>query len=130
MRPHSDDLAAAVQNSHTAVCRVDIVQDGKVIGQLDDVFGGQAVSDGTAAQRTQWEVYVADPDGTLAPDGMESALAPYGTRLQLWRGARLQDVDLRRRQHNTAASWQTYTEFGLNSGTVGSASDGALVMGP
>lgn len=129
MRNHSDRLAQAVQGSHTATSRCDVIRDGKVVAQLD-IYAGQVTTDATAAQGTQIELEVADPDGTLTPDDMNSLLAPFGTRIQVWRGARLEDVDLRRRLHDTADSWVTTSEFGVNNGTVGDPTDGALVMGP
>lgn len=129
MRGHSDVMADVLGGSHTAVSRVDIIRDGQVVGQLD-VHAGQVVTDGTAAQRTQIELEVADPDGTLTPADMNSLLAPFGTRIQVYRGVRIDDVDLRRRLHDTAVSWATSTEFGVNNGTVGDPTDGSLRMGP
>lgn len=129
MRGHSDRFAATLTGSHTAVCRCDVVRDGKVVATLD-IHAGQVTSDGSAAQRTQIEIEVADPDGVLTPEDMNALLAPFGTRIQVWRGARLEDVDLRRRLHDTAGSWSTSSEFGLSSGTVGDPTDGALRMGP
>lgn len=129
MRGHSDVMADVLGGSHTAVSRVDIIRDGQVVGQLD-VHAGQVVTDGTAAQRTQIELEVADPDGTLTPADMNALLAPFGTRIQVYRGVRIDDVDLRRRLHDTAASWATSSEFGVNNGTVGDPIDGSLRMGP
>lgn len=129
MRGHSDVMADVLGGSHTAVSRVDIIRDGQVVGQLD-VHAGQVVTDGTAAQRTQIELEVADPDGTLTPADMNSLLAPFGTRIQVYRGVRIDDVDLRRRFHDTASSWATSSEFGVNNGTVGDPTDGSLRMGP
>lgn len=129
MRGHSDELAAALGGIHTALCKCDVIRDGQVVATLD-IHAGQVTSDAAAAQRTQIEFEVADPDGTLTPTDMNSLLAPFGTRIQVWRGVRLEDVDLRRRLHDTAPSWATTTEFGINNGTVGDPTDGSLRMGP
>lgn len=128
MRGHSDALAAAVQTSHTAVTSVSVLRDGKVVRTLD-VHGGTVTSDATAAQRTQFEVDVSDPDGDLTPDDMESLLTPFGTRIQVERGARLDDVDLRVQTNDVAHGW---TVTGLSTGILnGLKDDGVgLVLGP
>jgi hypothetical protein len=128
MRGHSNDLAATVQNSHIAVSRVDVIRDGKVVRQLD-VHSGTVTSDATAAQRTTIEVDVSDPDGDLTPSDMESLLAPFGTRIQVSRGARLEDVDLRVATNGVAQGWAV---SGLSTGILnGLCDDGTgLVLGP
>jgi hypothetical protein len=128
MRGHSDDLAAKVRNSHTAVVTVHVLRDGKVVRTLD-VHGGTVTSDSTAAQRTTIEIDVSDPDGDLTPVDMESLLAPFGTRIQVDRGARLDDVDTRVATNDVFHGWAVSdTSTGVLSGLL---NDGTgLVLGP
>lgn len=129
MRGFSAAFGSIVKASHTAVCKVDVIQNDKIVRQLD-VHGGSMTADRTAAQLRSFEVKVSDPDGTLTPASMASLLAPFGTRLQLWRGVQIPDVTITSTFHNTQPSWVSTTPTGVNNGTVGSATDGALVMGP
>lgn len=129
MRGRSAAFDAAVSGSHQASCRVDVVQNGQVVAQLD-VHTGSVTADRTAAQLRSFDVEVSDPTGVLTPEGMASLLAPFGTRLQLWRGVSVVNIVTPFLLNNTQASWTTTTPFGVNNGTVGAASDGALVMGP
>lgn len=130
MQGHSDGFAASVRKSHVAVCQVDVIQDGKVVQQLA-VHAGSVSADRTAAQMRSFDVDVSDPSGVLTPEGMTSLLAPFGTRLQLWRGVRLVDVDTRVAFASTVAGWSVSgTSTGVLNGVVGSPTDGALVLGP
>lgn len=128
MRGHSNELAAAVQNSHTAVVSVSVLRDGKVVRKLD-VHDGTVTSDATAAQRTTIEVDVSDPDGDLTPVDMESLLSPFGTRIQVDRGVRLEDVDTRVMTNGVADGWAV---FGASTGVLnGLLDDGTgLRLGP
>ncbi len=129
MRGRTPLFDSAVRKSGTAVIRVDIIRDGKVV-QQPPVHAGHADADRTAAQMRSFEVEVSDPDTTLTPAGMQSLLAPFGTRMQLWRGVQITNVQLFVALHTTQSSWTTTTAFGVNNGTVGSPTDGALTMGP
>jgi hypothetical protein len=124
MRNHSDALAAAVSGSHTAVTVVNVVRDGKVVRQLD-AHGGRVISDATAAQRTTIEVDVSDPDGDLTPEDMESLLSPFGTRIEVERGARLQGESFQIQTKGSIYGWST-------SGVMTLKDDGSggLVLGP
>lgn len=129
MQGHSAELAAALRKSHTAVCQVDVIEDGKVTQQLQP-HAGSVTADRMAAQMRSFEVDVSDPTGTLTPQGMTSLLAPFGRRLQLWRGARLGEVDTRVAYHNTAGSWAVSgTSTGVMNG-VKVDTDGGLTLGP
>lgn len=129
MRGFSAEFGEIVKASHTAVCRVDVIQNDKIVRQLD-VHSGSMTADRTAAQLRSFQIKVSDPDKGLTPASMASLLAPFGTRLQLWRGVQLTDVTLVATFHNTQPSWVSTTPTGVNNGTVGSATDGALIMGP
>lgn len=128
MRKHSAKLDATVQGSHTAVTTVSVLRDGKVVRTLD-VHGGTVTSDATAAQRTTIEVDVSDPDGDLTPADMEDLLTPFGTRIQVDRGARLADVDTRVMTQSVAFGWAV---SGTSTGILnGLKDDGTgLVLGP
>jgi hypothetical protein len=124
---HSDRFARTVRKSHVATSRVDAIQDGKVVAQLT-AHAGSVTADRTAAQMRSFEVEISDL--TLTPEDMTSLLAP-GTRLQLWRGARLDDVDTRVQVANTQATWAVSdSSTGVLNGVVASPTDGALVLGP
>jgi hypothetical protein len=129
MQGHSDQFAAAVRKLHTAVCRVDVIQDGKVVAQLP-VHAGSVTADRTAAQMRSFETEVADPSGVLLPEGMDSMLAPFGTRIQLYRGVRLSSVDTQAVFYNNAASW---VPSGTSTGVLNSvkvSSGGTITLGP
>lgn len=129
MRGTSDAFKASVVTDHQAISKVDVVRDGKVIRTLA-VHSGSVKADRTAAQMRSFEVEVSDLDGTLTPDGISALLAPFGTRLQLYRGVRIQNVQTLVSFHNTQSSWSVSTEFGQLNGTVGDSSTGSLRLGP
>lgn len=129
MRACSNAFKAAVVTSHTAVCRCDVLRDGRVIQQLA-VHDGTVTADRTAAQLRNFNVSVSDPTGTLTPQGMQSLLTPFGTYLQLWKGVRLQNVQTLVALYGTQASWTTVSSFGAMVGVVGDPSSGALRLGP
>lgn len=129
MRGTSDAFDAAVVESHQAICHVDVLQNGKVIQQLN-VHAGSVKADRTAAQMRSFDVEVSDPDGTLTPDGISALLAPFGTRLQLYRGVRIENVQTLAAFYNTQSSWSVFTEFGQLNGVVGDPSTGSLRLGP
>lgn len=129
MRGTSPDFDAAVTHSHTAISQVDVIQNGKVIRSLA-VHSGSVKADRTAAQMRSFDVEVSDPDGTLTPNGISAMLAPFGTRLQIYRGVRIENVQTVVSFHNTKASWDVVTTFGQLNGVVGDPSTGALRLGP
>lgn len=118
-----------VRTGQTAICRVDVIRDGRVVAQLT-IHRGSVTADRTQAQMRTFEVEVSDPDGVLTPEDMQSLLAPFGTRLQLWRGLRLQDVTTLTFYANSAAAWQVFTSQGQMNGVVGDPTTGELRLGP
>lgn len=129
MRGTSPAFDAAVVTNHQAICQVDVLQDGKVVRQLA-VHSGSVKADRTAAQMRSFDVEVSDPDGTLTPDGISALLAPFGTRLQLYRGVRIKNVQTQVAFYNTQSSWSVVTPFGQLNGVVGDPTTGALRLGP
>lgn len=129
MRGSSRKFQQKVVTSHTAISRVDVVRDGRVIRQLD-VHAGSVTADRTAAQMRNFDVEVSDPTGELTPDGMASLLTPFGTRLQLWRGVRLDDVDTREFYADSANAWTPVTDQGQMCGVVVDPVTGELMLGP
>jgi hypothetical protein len=121
---------AAVVTDHVAVCEVDVIQNGKVILQGLKVHSGSVKADRTAAQLRSFDVEVSDPDGTLTPDGITATLAPFGTRLQIYRGVRIENVQVSKAFYNTTGSWTTMSTFGQMNGVVGDPSTGSLRLGP
>lgn len=129
MRGTSADFDAAVVTDHQAICRVDVVRDGKVIRQLN-VHSGSVKADRTAAQQRSFDVECSDQDGTLTPDGISAVLAPFGTRLQIYRGVRIENVQTVVGHFDTASAWSVSSTFGQMNGVVGDGTSGALRMGP
>lgn len=129
MRGTSPDFDAAVGRSHTAISQVDVIQNGKVIRQLA-VHSGSVKADRTAAQQRSFDVECSDQDGTLTPDGISAVLAPFGTRLQIYRGVRIENVQTVVGHFDTVSSWQVSSTFGMLNGVVGDPSTGSLRLGP
>lgn len=129
MRGSTKTFQSSVVSNHMAICRVDVIRDGRIVQQLA-VHKGQVTADKTAAQMRNFDVEVSDPNGTLTPEGMASLLAPFGTRLQLWRGIRFENVTTVRFYANSPAAWQAVTPQGQMNGTVADQATGELKMGP
>lgn len=129
MRGTSPDFDAAVVQSHQAISQVDVIQNGKVIRQLA-VHSGTVKADRTAAQQRSFDVECSDPSGDLTPNGISALLAPFGTRLQIYRGVRIENVETVVSFHNTASSWSVVSTFGQLNGVVGDPSTGGLRLGP
>ncbi len=127
MRGHTNAFAAAVQRSHHAPCRVDVIQDGKVVATLM-VHAGTVTSDGAAAQRTNFKVEVSDPTNTLTPAGMASLLTPFGTKVAIYRGVRLDDVTLLAVFNDAVHGWAVFST-GVMCG-VKDDGTGVLTLGP
>lgn len=130
MQGRSAEFDATIAKPHTAVCRVDLISDGKVIKQLE-VHGGSVTADRTAAQMRSFEVDVIDRDGTLLPQDMTSDLAPFGRRVQLYRGVRISNVDTVSVLYGTSGttSWTPQTPTGVMNGVEVDV-NGALTLGP
>ena len=129
MQGRSAQFDATVRKSHRAIPRVDVIQDGKVVDQLA-VHSGAVTADRTAAQMRSFEIEVSDPNGTLTPDGMTSTLAPFGTRMQLWRGVRISNVEIQSVLYRSADSWMP---SGNSTGVLNSVkvdTDGSITLGP
>jgi hypothetical protein len=94
------------------------------------VHSGSATADRTADQMRSFEVEMSDPTGTLTPVDMNSILAPFGTRMQLFKGVRLRSVDTHAAFYGTQRTWApSGTSTGVMSG-VRTAGDGSLTLGP
>lgn len=129
MQGTSAAFKSAVVTDHVAICRVDVIQNNKVVAQLA-VHSGSVKADRTAAQMRSFDVEVSDPTGALTPNGISALLAPFGTLLRLYRGVRIENVQTLAAFYNTQASWSVVTTFGQLNGTVGDATTGALRLGP
>lgn len=127
MQSRSPEFDAAIVDSHTAVAQCDVIQNGKVVDQLA-IHSAAVMADRTAAQMRTFEVVLSDPNGTLAPAGMTSELAPFGTRIQLYRGVRISAVQVQAQFFGTEDSWLPQVSGSLSSVKV--ASDGGITLGP
>jgi hypothetical protein len=120
------DVTATV-SGHTQVAACNIIQDGKVVLQPSP-HSGSATADRNADQMRQFEVELADPDGTLTPVDMNSILAPFGTRMQLFKGVRIKSVDTQAVFYGTTQAWTPVSTGVMNGVKVNGA--GALTLGP
>lgn len=129
MQGRSDEFDATISKPHTAVNQCDVIVDGKVVMRLP-IHSGAVTADRMAAIMRSFEVEVSDPDGTLAPTGMDSPLAPFGRRIQLYRGVRNSDVEIESVLYNPANPW---TVSGQSAGVFVSVKvdgSGNLTLGP
>jgi hypothetical protein len=128
MQGRTPEFDATVSRPHRAVSRCDVIQNGKVVNELA-IHAGSVTADRTAAQMRSFQVEVSDPDGTLTPENMTSQLAPFGTRVQIWRGTRIENTQTVTGFYNAANPWTPQTPTGdLNGLKIDT--DGGLVIGP
>lgn len=128
MQGFSDEFAETVQGSHTAVLVVQLIQNGKVVAMVQP-HAGSVSADRTAAQLRTIQFEVVDQDGTLTPTGMGSLLAPFGTRVQVYRGVRIDNTETLSAVYGGANSWTPQTPTGEMTGVKIDGS-GNLVLGP
>lgn len=88
----SDRFTAALRESHTAVCRVDLLRQGEVIAADVPVLGGDVVDDSAAVVRRSASLTLA-PDQALldllaASPTADGGLWPLGNELRLRAGVR------------------------------------------
>ena len=130
MQGRSSQFDQVIGRPHQAVPRADVIQDGKVVDQLG-IHSGSVSADRTAAQMRTFEVEVNASEGSpLIPMGMTSELAPFGTRMQLWRGVRISDVQTQAALYNAANPWVI---SGVSTGVFNSTKvdgSGSLTLGP
>lgn len=128
MQGISSDFETTVQKPHTAIVAAQAIQNGKVVANLE-LHAGSVTADRTAAQMRTMQFEIIDRDGTLAPEGMTSLLAPFGTRIQLYRGVRVKNVAVQSAVYNAANPWTPRTSTGVMNGVKIDAA-GNLVLGP
>ena len=129
MQGRSAAFDATVVNSHVAVQAVELIQDGKVVLQ-PQVHSGSVTADRTQDQMRSMEVELSDPTGTLTPVDMNSLVAPFGTRMQLFKGVRIRNVDTRAVFYGTQRAW---TPTGNSTGVLNGVKvdgTGAISLGP
>jgi hypothetical protein len=129
MQGHSEAFDETLRQSHRAVSQVDLIADGKVIRQLE-VHAGSVTADRTAAQMRSFSVDILDRDGTLLPTGMSSDLAPFGARVQLYRGVRISSTETIEARYDATHPWTAQTATGAMNGVTIDVSDGGLILGP
>lgn len=128
MQGRSGEFDDTVQKSHTAVVGADVVKDGKVVAKLEP-HAGSVTADRTGAQMRTFQFEVIDRDGSLAPTGMTSLLAPFGTRIQLYRGVRIRNGEATSLAYSGGDSWLPTTSIGQMV-SVKVDVDGSLTLGP
>lgn len=127
MQSTTPEFDATIVEPHIAVQQVDVIQNGKVVEHLA-IHSGSVTADRTAAQMRTFEVVVADPNGTLTPEGMTSELAPFGTRIQLYKGVRISDVQVTAVFFGTTDSWIPTASGSLSSVKVDTTN--SITLGP
>lgn len=128
MQGFSAEFAQTVQQSHTAVVLVQAIQNGKVVAELD-VVAGSVNADRTAAQMRTMQFELVDRTGTLTPTDITSLLAPFGTRVQLYRGVRIRNIEAISAIYDAANPWTPQTPVGDMNGVKIDAY-GNLALGP
>lgn len=129
MQGFSLDFAETYLNDHTAVVLVNVIRNGKVVATLE-VHAGSVNADRLGAQLRTMQFEIIDRDGTLTPTGMSSLLAPFGTRVQLYRGLRINNVETLSAVYGGGnSSWTPQTPTGVMNGVKIDGS-GSLILGP
>jgi hypothetical protein len=129
MQGRSADFDATIQKSHTAVVSAQVHRDGKVSINLE-THAGSVSADRTAAQMRSFEFEVIDRDGSLAPTGMTSPLAPFGGLVQVNRGVRIKNESVLNVIYNQANPWTPVTPTGMLNSVKVDPADGSLTLGP
>jgi hypothetical protein len=127
MQSRSPAFDATIVDSHTAIAQCAVIQNGKVVDELA-VHAGAVTADRTAAQMRTFEVVLSDPGGTLTPEGMTSELAPFRTRIQLYKGVRISDVQVTAVFFGTTDSWVPTVSGSLSSVKVDTTN--SITLGP
>lgn len=128
MQGFTAEFAETVQRSHIAIALAQVIQNGKVVATLD-VTAGSVNADRTQGQLRTMQMEIVDPTGTLTPTGMTSLLAPFGTRIQLYRGVRIKNVETISAVYDAANPWTPQTPTGDMNGVKIDAY-GNLALGP
>lgn len=129
MQGRSEQFDVTVQKSHTAVIDASVFREGKLAINLE-VHAGSVTADRTAAQMRSFEFEIIDRDGTLAPTGMTSPLAPFGALVQVKRGVRIRSESILTVVYNQANSWNPTTPTGMLNSVKIDPFDGSLTLGP
>lgn len=88
----SSGIWAAVQASHRARVRVDVVSSSGVLLETIYPTGGSVTADSTRANRRNLDLELVDYSGTLIPLTPDALLAPFsGNELLVYRGVELPD---------------------------------------
>lgn len=128
MQGRSPEYDVTYSKPHTAVYAADVIQDNKVVDKLE-VHSGSVAADRTAANMRSFQLELIDRTGTLTPTDMTSTLAPFGTRMQIYRGVRIKNTDTVGARYDAANPWTSTTPDGVTNG-VTVDTDGALILGP
>lgn len=129
MQGRTAEFDETISKPHTAVSQCDVIVDGKVTARLP-LHSGSATADRMAAQMRAFELEVSDPDGVLAPTGMDSDLAPFGRRIQMYRGVRNSDTEFQSVLYNAANPWTVSGKLAGVFVSVKVDGSGSLTLGP
>ncbi len=119
----SDEFRDAVSEPHTHFALVEVVQNGAVVRTLP-IHSGSVDADRGGRILRRFSCTIADPDGSLTPEGIRDLLAPFGVVLRIYRGALIHVIVAAIDIDDSQAAWNEGTR--LN--TVGD-SNGDLILG-
>lgn len=106
------EFAILVKGSHQHICRVDVVQEGVVVLNLQ-VHAGTVDADRNNKFMRRFTATVADPDQTLTPATIRDLLAPFGTILKLYMGVRVPVIADIVSLNETANDWGEGQSWGV-----------------
>lgn len=92
MQPLTGAQQVALQESHTAVHRVDVLRADQKLQELMLIGGDVTTEEGVAIEGST-HVALVDPTGELTVTDTQSLLSPFGTEIQVWRGVDTGDPD-------------------------------------
>jgi len=109
MQGVSDAFQAAVKTDHTAVCEVDIIQNGKLSRSCNRMTGPPPPIG--RPRRCVRRRCLSGSTGTLTPVDMSSMLAPFGTRFRLKRRVRILSTTIIQDLDNNFTTWSGGTHM-------------------
>ncbi len=114
MEQVSPALKTAVTESGVVATRIDVIQNGKVTAELDGEIDGSVTANRTSAQQRSLSLLVADPNGYIGQD-----TEPFYTRLQPFRGAKIQQTAYIRDRDDSLVTWAAGQHVGTYAAPTG-----------
>lgn len=90
MYPIGEDFKRTLKNSHKIAVKVEVLDNGVPVKELD-IHQGNVSVDRHKNVRRSCSIQVVDPLGELTPKTATDLLTPYGNELKLYRGVRIRN---------------------------------------